>query len=176
MSSCQEDTQVKCEGNTIFFFCGVDDDTVKEMCVYLKKLSMTHETIKLCIRSDGGDVYAGFTAFDYIKTIIAQGTAVETIAYGQCASAATFILLAGSKRLMGKNAYVLIHQLTAEAGGTYNDMCDIMKDNKKLMKHFRRLYLEHTEIPEEVLEKHLTRDISMSSRKCIKYQIVQELI
>ena len=51
-----------------------------------------------------------------------------------------------------------------------------MKNNKKHMKHFRRLYLENTDLPDEYLEKLLTKDIVLSSAKCLKYGIVNELI
>lgn len=171
-----EDDEVYSEGNTIFFFCDVDENTINKMCILLKKVSKTHDNIKLCINSNGGGLHSGFAGLDYIRSLVLQGISIETIVYGFCASAATFLLLGGSKRLMGKNAYVLIHQMSDEIGGTYNELQSLMKNNKKFMKHFKKLYLENTQIPEEYLEKLLTKDIILSASKCIKYGIVQELI
>ena len=173
---CPEDLEVYAEGNTVFFFCDVSNETVRSLCRILKKVSMSNDVIKLCIRSDGGDVYAGFAAMDYIRTLTSKGITIETIAYGFCASAATFLLLAGSKRIMGENSYVLIHQMSTEIWGTYGDLRNEMRENKKLMKHFRRVYSSKTEIPEELLDKLMTRDVLLSANKCLRYHIVDELI
>jgi ATP-dependent protease ClpP protease subunit len=167
---------VYAEGNTVFFFCDVDEHTIKKLCLLLKRVSKTHDNIKLCINSNGGEIYPGFAGMDYIRTLVQQGINVETIAYGMCASAATFLLLGGSKRLMGKNAYVLIHQMSDTIGGTFGELQCSMKNNKKHMKHFRNLYLENTEIPPEYLEKLLTKDVVLSSSKCIRYGIVHEVV
>jgi ATP-dependent protease ClpP protease subunit len=178
MSECGEDScaMVTHEGETIFFFCDVDDDTVKELCSLLKKLSRTYDTIKIAIRSGGGDLYAGFAGMDYIRTLTKKGLTIETIAYGFCASAATFLLLAGTKRLMGENSFILIHQLSVEGtGGCYSELMADMKINKQLMKHFRKVYNKYAEIPEEVLEKLLSKDVILSAEKCLKYQIVDEV-
>jgi len=172
----EEEQYVYAEGNTVFFFCDVDEITIKRMCILLKKVSKTHDNIKLCINSGGGEIYPGFAGLDYIRSLVQQGINIETIAYGMCASAATFLLLGGSKRLMGKNAYVLIHQMSDTIGGTFGELQCSMKNNKKHMKHFRNLYLENTEIPPEYLEKLLTKDVVLSSSKCLKYGIVHELI
>ena len=173
---CDDECQVYAEGNTVFFFCDVCDYTVKRLCLLLKRVSKTHDNIKLAINSPGGGIYAGFAGMDYIRTLVLQGTHVETVAYGLCASAATFLLLGGSKRSMGKNAYVLIHQISDSINGTFGELQCSMKNNKKYMKHAKSLYLENTQIPEEYLDKLLTKDVVLSANKCIKYGIVHELI
>lgn len=173
---CEEEQQVYAEGNTVFFFCDVDEYSIKRMCILLKRVSKTHDNIKLCINSGGGGLYSGFAGMDYIRSLVLQGINIETIAYGICASAATFLLMGGSKRSMGKNAYILIHQMSDTIGGTFGELQSSMKNNKKHMKHFRRLYLENTDLPDEYLEKLLTKDIVLSSAKCLKYGIVNELI
>ena len=171
-----EGGSVTTEGDTIFFFCDVDDDTVKELCVALKKLTLMYETIKIAIRSSGGEVYAGLAAMDFIRTLVKNGKKIETVAYGFCASSATFILMAGTRRFMGENSFVLIHQLSVECGGCYNELRDDMRMNKKLMKHFGTVYAKYTTIPESVLQKILSRDCILSASKCLKYNIVDEII
>jgi len=173
----EEDQQVYAEGNTIFFFCDVDEYSIKKMCILLKKVSKIHDNIKLCINSNGGGVYSGMAGLDYIRSLVLQGINIETIVYGMCASAATFLLMGGSKRFMGKNAYMLIHQLSDTIGGTFGELKSSMKNNKKHMKHFKRLYLEYTDLPEDYLEKLLIRDdIVISANKCLRFGIVHELI
>jgi ATP-dependent protease ClpP protease subunit len=163
-------------GNTIFFFCDVTTKSVRDLCMQLTKASRKHAKIRVCIRSDGGCLYGGYTAMDFIRGLVADGIEVETVAYGYCASAAVDIFLAGSKRLMGSNSYILIHQLSTDMGGTYNSLKVDMKNNKKFMKHDRARCQEYTKIPPHVLEKLLMEDINLSARKCLRYGIVHELV
>jgi hypothetical protein len=46
----EEEQYVYAEGNTVFFFCDVDEITIKRMCILLKKVSKTHDNIKLNIK------------------------------------------------------------------------------------------------------------------------------
>jgi ATP-dependent Clp endopeptidase proteolytic subunit ClpP len=178
MSSDDEviEEEVYAEGNTVFFFCDVSESSIRTMCRLLKKVSISHDNIKLCINSHGGDLYAGFAGMDYIRYIISQNIRIETFVFGFCASAATFLLMGGTKRTMGKNSYAMIHQMSDTIGGTYCELQAEMRNNKKFMKHFRKLYLENTTIPEEYLEKLLSRDIVLSANKCLQYGIVNELV
>ena len=122
-------------------------------------------------------MHGGYTAMDYIRSLVASGTKVETVVLGYCASAAVDILLAGSRRMMGKNAYVLIHQLSVEIGGTYSTLKAEMKNNKKFMKHSRKVCQEYTRIPPDVLNKLLNEeDRNLSARECLRYGVVDELI
>jgi len=173
MSEVSENNEVVVEGDTIFFFCDVDDDTVRELCTALKKLSMKYDTIKIAIQSSGGDLYAALAAMDFIRTLNRR---VETTVYGFCASAATFIFLGGTVRRMGRNAWILIHQMSTECGGTYQDLRADMKTNKKLMKQFKVIYNEYTTIPPEKLDELMKSDINLSASKCLKYKIVHEVL
>jgi ATP-dependent Clp endopeptidase proteolytic subunit ClpP len=171
-----EDETVYAEGNTVFFFCDVDEVSIKKLCILLKRTSKSYDNIKLCINSNGGGIYSGFAGMDYIRSLVLQGIKVETVAFGMCASAATFLLLGGSKRTMGKNSYVLIHQMSDAIDGTFGELQCSMRNNKKYMKHLRQMYLENTEIPEDYLEKLLTRDIVLSASKCLRYKVIEEII
>jgi len=174
MSICDEvQEDVYSEGDTVFFFCDVTNNSVRDLCRELKKMSMKHETIKIAINSGGGDLYGGLAAMDFIRSLNRR---VETIVYGFCASAATFILMAGTVRKMGKNSWVLIHQMSTGFEGTYQDLRADMKTNKKLMKQFREIYTEYTSIPTEKLEELMKRDITYSASRCLKYRVVDELI
>jgi ATP-dependent Clp endopeptidase proteolytic subunit ClpP len=168
-----EESLVFTEGNTVFFFCDVDEDSVRDLCVALQKLSLKYETIRIAIQSSGGDLYPGLAAMDFIRNLKRN---VETIVYGYCASAATFLLLGGTKRIMGKNAWMLIHQMSSECGGTYQDLKADMKTNKKLMKQFREIYTEYSNLTPEQLDEFMQRDITLSAKKCLKYGIIHEVI
>tara|TARA_Y100000389_G_scaffold75458_1_gene72087 strand:- start:223 stop:483 length:261 start_codon:yes stop_codon:yes gene_type:complete len=82
------------------------------------------------------------------------------------------MLLGGKERRMGKNAYVLIHQLSTEMWGNYQDLKHELKSTDKLMKMLRKMYLSATSIPEKKFNKLMKKDIYLSPKDCLKYKIV----
>lgn len=85
---------------------GVPDTTISSQ--YVAKFledNAEADTIEVEIRSNGGSVSHGFDIYDQLvnsgKTIITKGYRVNSIA--------TVIFLAGSKRLLSKNAEFIIH-------------------------------------------------------------------
>ena len=121
--------------------------------------------IYLHINSYGGSVFAGFSAVD-----------VVTIIDGCAASAATLMSVVGTKRLMHKHSFMLIHQLSSWMSGKYAELQDDMKNNDLLMKTIKDLYEEHTKIPKKQLSNILKHDLWWDAKKCLEYGLVDEII
>jgi ATP-dependent protease ClpP protease subunit len=174
---------VRAHGSDVFFYCDVDENTILELVSTLKKVEEELfsvllktgmwdmiPTIKLHIKSDGGDLYSGLAALDFLRSMRAY---VHTYAEGCVASAATLIFLGGDKRTVCPNAYILIHQLTHEVWGKFEDLKDNMRQCERLMKHLKRIYLRSTNIPEKRLDALLQRDMYLTVRQCLKYDITK---
>ena len=71
------------------------------------------------ISTYGGDVFEALAIAGVLKSLQKN---VTTIGYGIVASAGTVILLAGDKKKMAKNAFFMIHNPTAMAGGEASEM------------------------------------------------------
>ena len=189
MAECNrphEDEFVRVQGSDIYFHCEVCELSVLELNMKLKNLEteLLHKyidlgitrrpEIRIFIRSDGGDIHAGLSAMDCIKSI--RRVKVRTIADGVCASAATFILLGGRSRHMMRNSYIMIHQLNMDGTwGKFEDYKDQLANLQQFMDRFREIYLSETFIPVEKLEEILKRDIYMNARKCLDWGIVDNL-
>lgn len=162
---------IKVEGPDVFFYCEVSRESIVELCQVLKRVERDrYNPIFLHIQSDGGDVHAGLGAMDFLRTI---KSTVVTIAEGMCASAATFILLGGDERQVLPNTYLLIHQISNDMWGKYEDLKDEMKQCELIMKRIKKIYLRETSIPEKKLDRLLQRDMYLSARQCIKYNITK---
>ena len=179
-----EDEFVHVQGSDVYFHCEVCETTVLELNLKLKKLKLEllhkyleigidrRPEIRIFIRSDGGDLHAGLSAMDCIKTL-RKRVRVRTIADGVCASAATFILMGGSKRYMTKNSYILIHQLNMDGTwGKFEDFKDQMENLDQFMNRFRVIYTKETTIPTEELERLLKRDVYMDSDRCLEWGVI----
>jgi ATP-dependent protease ClpP protease subunit len=182
----EEDVVADCTkvvGNEMFYYGDITAESILDFTEKFRKLEnsllkMSADiigfvpNIKVNIMSDGGDLFSGFTVMNILQK---SRVHVVTVAHGACCSAATFMLLGGKERRIGKNAHILIHQLsTGSFWGKFEEMKDEMRTASKLMDMIRRTYFEHTKIPEKKLKKLLKRDIYLEPAECIKYAIVDD--
>ena len=130
-------------------------------------------TIHLRINSYGGEIFAGLSTVDVIRSL---RTKVYTYIEGAAASAATLISIAGKKRFLGKNSFMLIHQLSAICAGTFERLEDEQENNRRLMTLIKSLYKEYTKIPMKELDGILKKDLWFDSATCLKYGLVDSVI
>ncbi len=132
--------------------------------------------IWLHINSYGGEVFSAFAIADTIERIKTT-VPIVTVVEGCAASAATIISTAGTKRLMRKNAYMLVHELSDAAWGRHSAMEDHLQSNKDIMKTMKEWYSQRTKIKPEELEEILKHDRWWNSTLCKKkYGLVDDII
>ena len=175
---------IKVFGNEIYFHADVDTDSVcflfkllreveRDLIVKSTEVPGFKPEIRLYIHSNGGDMFAGFGAHDQLKQMRVP---VTTIADGICASAATFILMGGHTRLIKKRSYVLIHQLSSQTWGKFNDMKEEVKNCEKFMEMAKDMYEEHCDIPEKKFKTFMKKDVYIDAKECIKWKIVDGIL
>tara|TARA_B100001113_G_scaffold26388_1_gene19160 strand:+ start:2073 stop:2651 length:579 start_codon:yes stop_codon:yes gene_type:complete len=171
-------------GNEIFYCGEITDVDILEFIEDFKKLEIEllkkkaeligyEPVIYVHICSEGGDLFAGISAMNIIEK---SRVKVVTIAQGVCCSAATFLLLGGHERHIGKNAHVLIHQITTNGfWGKYEELKDEMKSCDKFMDMVIKTYKEKTTIPQKQFKKIMKRDMYLDAQECIKYNVVDSI-
>lgn len=145
-----------------------DEDESKYCFVKIK-----YKPIKLYISSHGGSVYEVLGAFDSIRNMTVP---VHTICKGFVASAGTILSLAGSKRFITQNSYMLIHQLRSSMWGKYEELNDDFENCKTLMKHLKKIYVENTNLKDNELDDILKKDISWSAEICLEKGLIHKII
>jgi len=132
-----------------------------------------YKPIKLYISSHGGSVYQVLGAYDSIKNMTVP---VHTICRGFVASAGTILSLAGVKRFITSNSYMLIHQLRSAMWGKFEELKDDFENCKTLMTHLKKIYIENTNLKDEELDDILKKDISWSAQICLEKGLVHQII
>ncbi|MGA1047700.1 MAG: ATP-dependent Clp protease proteolytic subunit, partial [Minisyncoccia bacterium] len=104
----------------------------------LKKYNGTIEvpSINLRIHSQGGDVFSALSIIDIMSQLNCN---VNTYVDGCAASGAAMIAIHGKKRFIGKNSFMLLHQLRGSQSGKFEDMQDEIKNSEKIMKLIREM-------------------------------------
>jgi hypothetical protein len=92
------------------------------------------------------------------------------------ASGATFMSLAGSKRLIRKNAFMLIHELRDSAWGKYTEIKDNFNSSTTIMKTIKEWYAERSKVPPAKMDEILSHDMWWNAKTCIKYGLVDQII
>ena len=149
-------------------------DAVIAQLLFLESVD-SDEEIRMYINSVGGSVDAMFAIFDVMRYIKCD---VRTVAYGQAASAASFILMAGTKgkRMALPNTDIMIHELAGGFQGKAKDMKNkwnyLAKIDKKLNEHLSKF----TGQPLEKIEEDIKLDHHMSAEDAVEYGIIDKVL
>ena len=178
---------VEIVNNQMYYYADIDREKTLALTKNLKQLEdelITRKqvwalseipTLHLHIQSYGGFAHAGFAAYDHIRMLEIP---VYTYVDGVAASAATLIILAGKKRFIQRNAYMLIHQLRTDYWGTFTheQMKDQQENNENLMTALKTVYLEKTKLTAKKLDELLKSDLYFNAEQCIEYGLVDEIV
>src|SRR5210317_1448763 len=171
------------KNNNIYFNDDITNDSIfglnrelRMMDDKLIALSLIHKTeptpIYLYLTTNGGDVYAAFSAVDCIKSLRCP---VYTVVDGFVASAGTLISLAGKKRYILPNAYMLIHELRSGVWGKMSEITEEFENLKKLMNHLYSFYTQKTPFKLKELQKLLKKDTIWNADECVKNGVADEI-
>lgn len=172
-------------GNEILFFGEITEENTLDFLDKFKTLEnellkkyvdnpLCKPSIKVIINSGGGDLFAGIAAMNILQKARVK---VITEVQGACCSAATFLLLGGSHRQMGKDAFILIHQIsTGEFWGKFQELKNELKCCSTLMERVECIYRGQTKIPDKIFKRMMKRDIYVDSVKSLKYRIIHEIV
>jgi len=177
------DTNIEVINNHIYFYSEIKRNSILKLNKKIKELETKLLTyadsleweppgIYLHINSYGGSVFAGVAGMDQILNCKLP---VYTIIDGCAASAATFLSVVGTKRLINRHAHILIHQLSSGFWGKFSEIEDEMKNLKKLTKMIKDVYTKNTNITKKQLDKMLKHDLWLNAEEALEYGLVDEI-
>ena len=170
--------------NKIYYYSNVNRESAVELnkkigelesksLTMSKTLDIDTPPIKVLINSGGGSITAGISSMD---TILRCKVPVETYVDGFCASAATFLSVVGEKRLMSRNSYMLIHQLSTNFWGKYSEFEDEKQNLDLMMTTIKNVYKEYTKVPMKKIDEILKHDLMWDAETCKTLGLVDEII
>jgi ATP-dependent Clp protease protease subunit len=130
--------------------------------------------IIIYINSPGGLVSSCLAIYDVMNYVRPN---ISTICVGEAASAAAFILAAGTKkkRYALKNAKIMLHQVSAGTEGNIQDIKIQVKEfersNEVMIKEISKI----TGHSIKKVKKDLSRDYYMTSEEAMKYKLIDEI-
>lgn len=161
----------------VIFIKGLFDqnmaDAVTAQLLFLESVDKDKD-IWLYINSPGGHINAMYSVFDTMNYIKPD---VCTLAYGQAASAASFILAAGAKgkRFSLPNCDIMIHELSGGHQGKFHDMEISFKHSERLYSKMAKHYVKFTGQTIAKIKKDMKRDFYMSAEEALTYGLVDKV-
>lgn len=169
--------------NHIYFNNEINMDTAFELNKELREVEIKIKTLSasmnlpiqpiyLHLTTDGGIIHAAMSIIDCMNSL---SIPVYTVIDGFVASAGTLISIAGEKRFMCKNAYMLIHELR---GGMWGKMTEIEEEYSnlvKIMTHIIKIYTNKTNIKKKELKEILKKDAIWNLKECLEKGLIDEV-
>jgi ATP-dependent Clp protease protease subunit len=127
------------------------------------------------INSPGGSVYDALAIYDTIQYVTND---VQTVGIGMQASAAAFLLSAGTKgkRFALPNATVMIHQPSSGTRGKVTDQEIDLQESLRVKKLLEKIMAGNTGQKLERIHEDMERDRWMTAAEAKKYGIVDDVI
>jgi ATP-dependent protease ClpP protease subunit len=185
-----DDSKVEILNNRIYFYSDVNEKSVLSMNKHLQSLHTKARVYAaqngfdncygsgqafVNVQSYGGSLMSGLSAMDTILEI-RQHMPITTMVDGYAASAATFITMVGTRRLMRRTSYMLVHQLSSGFWGKYEEMRDEMRNLDMFMESIRDAYGKYTKVPKKEISQILKKDIWWDAKTCLDYGLIDEII
>lgn len=134
----------------------------------------SEKDIFMYINSPGGlvdEMYAIYDVMSYIKPDIV------TVGYGTCASAASFLLSAGTKgkRYALPNTNIMIHELSGGAVGKYHEIINSTEHIKRQYEKMAKDYVKFTGQKLSRVQKDMKIDYYMTAEEAKAYGLIDEI-
>jgi ATP-dependent Clp endopeptidase proteolytic subunit ClpP len=134
------------------------------------------DPIRLIFNSPGGTLWDGLALFDYILELRSLGHVVETVALGRAASMGGILLQAGTTRIMGANAWMLLHEVSAGTFGSTSEMAEDLAFTTRLQDRCLELLAARSNLTaRQIKAKWRKKDWWISSAEALEMGFVDQV-
>jgi len=134
----------------------------------------SEKDIYMYVNSPGGDVNAMYGIYDTMQYVTPD---IVTIGYGQCCSAGSFILAAGTKgkRYVLPNTDIMIHELSGGTEGKMHDMRSSYQHMETLYEKMAKHYVKMTGQRLTKIKKDMEVDHWFQAEEAVDYGLIDKV-
>jgi len=147
------------EAHVYTFYASVEAESVQQCMAELGQWSRREpgSPITVIFNSPGGSVLDGLALFDYLRRLRSIGHHVTTMALGRAASMGAVLLQAGDRRVIGENAFLLIHEVSNASTGKVSEMEDGVEFTRRLQKRLTTILSSRSNLSEAQIARRWAR-------------------
>lgn len=151
---------------------------VLELSVW-DRIADPDQPFEIVFHSPGGSVFDGMRLFDVIHGLSKRGGGthhITTVAQGYAASMASILLQAGDTRVMGRQSYQLIHEISSVAMGSATALEDELATLRMIQAQVVDIYCERSTLTADFIrDKWTRRDWWISANESLELGLVDEI-
>ena len=155
----EADTTAEEARRTYTFYARVDEESVRACMATLTSWSSKAPGAPLTIifNSPGGAVHDGLALFDFLRHLRVAGHHLTTIALGRAASMGAVLLQSGDRRVIGSNAFLMLHEVSNGASGKVSEIEESVELSKRLQKRLLAILAERSTLTVAQIQRKWSR-------------------
>jgi ATP-dependent Clp endopeptidase proteolytic subunit ClpP len=164
---------------TYRFFGSVVESSVRLCMQRLTEWDATNpdRDITIVFTSGGGDVINGLALFDFISSKRKPGRTIRTVSLGWAASMAGILLQAGDVRIMGREAWLMIHEASFEAEGKTGEIETRVEWVKAVQERVLGIFAARSGMSvTSIRNKWRNKDWYIDSAEALKLHLIDEVL
>jgi ATP-dependent Clp endopeptidase proteolytic subunit ClpP len=134
--------------------------------------------VTIIFTSPGGSVVDGLALFDFLMELREKGHSITGVTRGYAASMAGILLQACDKRVIGKESWVLIHEISGGMMGSFGELEDRLKWLEKVQSRILDIFAQRSggkKTREEFEAAWHRTDFWLSSDEALAWGVVDEV-
>lgn len=154
----------------------IDDTSYAEFVEQLDDLeSIIDDDITIELNSCGGDAISALAFYDRIRL---SKNNITIYVLGAAQSAAVVILAAGDKRIMSKNAWVMVHEdtIVLPEDARVSDVEKNAQVSRRLEDQWNKILEQETGTSAETWEQLHAEETYLDANECLKLGLVDKII
>lgn len=169
------DKGIDYKGRSILITGSIEEHTFDFVDAAMSELERqsTRSGITIKINSPGGDMYEALAIVDRIKS---SPRHVTTVCYGHAMSAASLILSAGDKRLMGSRSWFMHHEPSYAASGRHSVNKQEVSQTERELQEWCRAMAEFSNQDYDFWYRATKNlDFYLNAQQCLELGIVDKI-
>lgn len=132
--------------------------------------------IEIIFSSPGGSIIDGFELFDFLQDLRLSGHVITTGSMGMAASMAGVLLMAGDKRWIGHQSWLMIHRAAFGAIGKTFEVEDEVKFVKRIEERILDIFTSRSKLTKSKIKRNWDRkDWWIDADECLELNLVDDI-
>lgn len=130
------------------------------------------KSVQVNINTPGGDMFAGLAMYNALR---AHGSPITTKTMGIAASAGSVVFMAGDKRVMPENTFVMVHNPWIFTAGNADELRDMADTLDYVGESLVKTYAARTGMSEAEIREMLAEDTYLSAEDAVAKGFADEI-
>ena len=141
------------------FYAEVSDESVRSAMQTLGTWARREpgRPMTVILNSPGGRVLDGLALFDYLSWLRSEGHRLRIEVLGRAASMGGVLLQAGDERVVGANAFLLVHEVSGGAEGKSSELGDRVEFYDQMEKRLLAILASRSTLTERQIKARWSR-------------------